>query len=56
MWCQVYSYNRPDYAPDDVEYMLNEFERVGMLFRWRESDEKMWGYLSALTSRVACQD
>ena len=45
IWAMVYSYNRPDVLPDDVEVILNELERVKMLFRWTESGSgKTWGY------------
>jgi hypothetical protein len=41
----VYSYNRPDVTLPDVEAMLDEFERVKLLFRWAEpSTQKLWGF------------
>jgi hypothetical protein len=42
VWSLVYSFNRPDVSPEDVEVMLNEFERVKMLFRWKADDGKFW--------------
>lgn len=45
IWSLVYSYNRPDIAFDDVEQILNEFERVGLLFRFFDTAAgKVWGY------------
>jgi hypothetical protein len=40
---KVYAANRPDITPDDVVQILDEFERVKMLFRW-ETGGKLWGY------------
>lgn len=40
----VYAYNRPDRTREDVATILAEFERVKMLFRWREPDGKWWGH------------
>lgn len=44
VWSNVYSYNRPDYTLEDVAQMLDEYERVKMLFRWQEPDGKVWGF------------
>ena len=45
IWSAVYSYNRPDVTLQDVEAMLDEFERVKLLFRWAEpSTQKVWGF------------
>lgn len=34
IWCQVYSFNRPDIKHADVEVILSAFETAGLLFRW----------------------
>lgn len=44
IWSDLYSYNRPDVTPEQVAAMLDEFERVKMLFRWTESSGKVWGH------------
>jgi hypothetical protein len=43
IWATVYSYNRPDITPEDVAAILDEFERVKLLFRW-EVAGKLWGF------------
>lgn len=44
VWSEVYAYNRPSISPETVRAMLNEFERVKLLFRWAEKDGKVWGF------------
>ena len=45
IWSAVYSYNRPDFTDLDVSQMLEEFERVKLLFRWTDLNSgKVWGY------------
>lgn len=45
IWSAVYAYNRPDISPEEVEQILDEFERVKLLFRWHDpSTGKVWGY------------
>jgi hypothetical protein len=44
VWSNLYSYNRPDITADGVAAMLDEFERVKMLFRWTEPNGKVWGH------------
>ena len=44
IWSQAYSYNRTDITLSDVEKILNEFERVKLLFRWSDEAGKVWGY------------
>jgi hypothetical protein len=45
IWASVYSYNRPDVSLHDVEAMLDEFERVKLLFRWSDAlSQKVWGF------------
>ncbi len=45
IWSAVYSYNRPDVAPEEVADILDELARVGMLFRWTDGGTgKVWGY------------
>ncbi len=43
LWGRVYAFNRPDVTLQDVEAILNEYERVKLLFRWT-SEGKPWGY------------
>jgi hypothetical protein len=46
VWSLVYSYNRPDITIEDVDQILAEFDRVGMLFRWNDAGTgKAWGFL-----------
>jgi hypothetical protein len=44
----VYAYNRPDWNVRKVEKLLDEYERVKLLFRWREVDGKVWGYFPGI--------
>jgi len=45
IWSTVYSYNRPDVPAEEVEQILEEFERVKLLFRWIERETgKVWGF------------
>lgn len=44
VWRDVYSFNRPSFKPFKVDRILFEFERVRLLFRWQEADEKTWGF------------
>jgi len=44
IWSRMYSFNRPDVFPDTVKSILDEYERVKLLFRWHEPDGKEWGY------------
>ncbi len=43
IWTMVYSYNRSDVSVEQVKNILDEFERVKLLFRWNEAG-KVWGY------------
>ena len=43
IWATVYSYNRPDVTPEDTVAILDEFERVKLLYRWKVSGHT-WGY------------
>jgi hypothetical protein len=43
IWTTCYGYNRPDVTPEDVAAILDEFERVKLLFRWTVSG-KTWGF------------
>lgn len=51
IWSQAYSFNRPDINLRHVEAMLQEFERVKLLFRWRAEDGKLWGYFIGVEKR-----
>lgn len=44
VWAQVFAFNRPDVTPDDVVAMLDQFEKVKMLFRYEDEQGKSWGY------------
>lgn len=44
IWKTVYAYNRPDITPEVVGEILAEFERVGILFRWRDERGVVWGF------------
>jgi hypothetical protein len=48
IWATVYSYNRPDVTLEDVVEILDEFERVKLLFRWTAADGKVWGYWTGI--------
>ena len=43
IWATCYGYNRPDVTPEDVVAILDEFERVKLLFRWTVAG-KAWGF------------
>ena len=43
-WAMSYAYNRPDVTSEQVQQLLDEFERVGLLFRWGDEAGKQWGY------------
>jgi hypothetical protein len=43
IWATCYSYNRPDVTPEDTVAILDEFERVKLLYRWTISGHT-WGY------------
>jgi hypothetical protein len=44
VWAEVFAYNRDDVTRADVEKMLAEFERCGLLFRWNDEGRKQWGF------------
>ena len=44
IWTKVYSFNRPDISADDVKALLDEYERVGLVFRFGEREAKEWGF------------
>jgi len=54
VWADVYSYNRPDISPENVEKILLEFERVGLLVRKTEGG-KIWGYWVGIAERLPCE-
>ena len=43
IWATCYSYNRSDITPEDVVAILDELERVKLLFRWDVAG-KTWGF------------
>lgn len=46
----VYFYLRPSVCLEDVENILREYERVRLLFRWRDEHGKVWGFWVGITS------
>ena len=48
VWYEVYAYNRPDVCTENVQKILDEFERVKLLFRWQDSDGKTWGFWTGI--------
>lgn len=44
VWSKVYSYNRREISPEQVAAMMDELERVRMVFRWKDPSGKQWGY------------
>lgn len=44
VWSRVYSYNRPQVSVTRTSRILDEFERVGLLIRWKDEKGKLWGY------------
>lgn len=44
IWTQVYAFNRPSVRASKVIKILDEFERVRMLFRWNGVGGKPWGF------------
>lgn len=48
IWSAVYSFNRPDITADTVSKILDEFQRVGMLFRWKDGEGRFWGYWTGI--------
>lgn len=50
VWRDVYAYNRPSVGFDDVQDILDEFERVRLLFRWHDDQGKIWGFWVGIKS------
>lgn len=45
IWSDVYSYNRPEITEQKVEQIINELERVKLVFIWYdEATRKTWAY------------
>lgn len=44
VWCDVYAFNRPDIDIQTVGQILDEFEKVKLLFRWQDDAGRSWGY------------
>ena len=52
IWSLVYSYNRSEITLKNVESILAEYDRVGVLFRWVDPQtSKIWGYWVGLPSQ-----
>jgi len=43
VWEKSCAFNRPEISVETVEQSFAEFERLGLLGRWREPDGKEWG-------------
>src|SRR4051812_37229114 len=43
VWSRVYVCNRPEITLEQVEQLLSELERAGILIRWNQGN-KTWGY------------
>jgi hypothetical protein len=50
IWGTAYAINRPSITPEEVSKMLEEFERVKLLFRWKVGN-KIWGYWTGTDKR-----
>jgi len=48
VWYEVYAYNRPSVNASEVRAILDEFERVKLLFRWQDSEGKTWGFWTGI--------
>jgi len=46
----VYSFNRPSFTLRKIERILDEFERVNLLFRWRDANGRVWGVWRGIRS------
>lgn len=44
IWARAYAYGRPDWTPEKVAQLLDEFERVGLLRRTTDADGRVWGF------------
>jgi hypothetical protein len=44
VWSKAYAYARPDWTPDKITQLLDEFERVGLLRRTQDPDGRVWGF------------
>jgi hypothetical protein len=44
VWSRAYAFARPDWTPDKVAQLLDEFERVGLLRRTQDPDGRVWGF------------
>jgi len=44
IYSKVYSFNRDGWSPEEVRAMLDEFERVKLLFRWVDGAGKKYGF------------
>jgi hypothetical protein len=44
IWARVYSFNRPEMTPDQVTQVLNNFEKAGLIGRWKDENGKIWGF------------
>lgn len=54
VWADVYSYNRSDISLEDVESILAEFERVGLLRLRSDEKGKVWGFWVGIEKRLPC--
>jgi hypothetical protein len=48
VWSRVYAYNRPSVTRTKVRRLLDEFEKVRILFRWEDAGGKVWGFWTGI--------
>src|SRR5260370_20500603 len=44
IWARVYSFNRPEVTPDQVQQILGVFEKSQLIQRFKEKNGTIWGY------------
>ena len=52
VWADVYSFNRPDVKVEQVEDILQAFEKAGMLVRKVDEKGKIWGMFVGIEARL----
>ncbi len=50
IWSRIYSYNRDKVSLDFVNFVVMEFNRVGLLFLW-DSEDKMFGFWTGIDQK-----
>ena len=44
IWAKCYAYGRPEMSLEQLMEVLHAFAQIGLLFRWRDTSGKEWGY------------